>query len=81
MCVSSRSSLVLFLSGFIGSLALLYKTKDLNNLFLLFLIGIQLAEYFMWIDIESGGQYHTLNIIGNYIVILFLFLQTHWYGV
>ena len=76
MCVSSRSSLVLFLSGFIGSLALLYKTKDLNNLFLLFVIGIQLAEYFMWIDIESGGQYHNLNIIGNYISILFLFLQT-----
>lgn len=76
MCVSSRSSLVLFISGFIGSLALLYKTKDLKYLTLMFIIMIQLAEYFMWIDIESGGNYPSLNIIGNYIGIISLFLQT-----
>lgn len=76
MCVSSRSSLVLFLSGFIGSLALLYKTKDLKYLTLMFIIMMQLAEYFMWIDIESGGNYPSLNIIGNYIGIISLFLQT-----
>ena len=76
MCVSSRSSLVLFLSGFIGSLALLYKTKDLKYLTIMFIIMMQLAEYFMWIDIESGGNYPSLNIIGNYIGIISLFLQT-----
>lgn len=76
MCVSSRSSLVLFLSGFIGSLALLYKNGDPNNLFMLFLIVVQLAEYLMWIDIENEGKYPNLNILGNYICIVALFLQT-----
>ena len=76
MCVSSRSSLVLFLSGFIGSLVLLYKTKDPKYLTIMFIIMMQLAEYFMWIDIESGGNYPSLNIIGNYIGVISLFLQT-----
>ena len=76
MCVSSRSSLVLFLSGCIGSFALVYKRKDLKYIGLMFIIMMQFAEYLMWIDIESGGHYPSLNIIGNYIGILSLFLQT-----
>lgn len=76
MCVSSQTSLVLFVSGFIGSLTLLYKTRNLKYLSILFTILMQLGEYFMWTDIESGGKYTNLNIVGNYIGILSLFLQT-----
>ena len=76
MCVSSQTSLVLFVSGCVGSLTLLYNTRNLKYLSILFTILMQLGEYLMWTDIESGGKYPNLNIIGNYIGILSLFLQT-----
>ena len=43
---------------------------------ILFTILMQLGEYLMWIDIENKGKYPHFNIIGNYIAIISLFLQT-----
>lgn len=76
MCISSKSSLVLFISGFVGSLLLLFKTGNMKYFSMIFIILIQLAEYLIWLDIENKGKYPHLNIIGNYIAILSLFLQT-----
>lgn len=76
MCISSKSSLVLFTSGCVGSLLLLFKTGNMKYFSMLFIILIQLGEYLMWIDIENKGKYPHFNIIGNYIAIISLFLQT-----
>lgn len=81
MCVSSRSSLVLFLTGTISSLVLAYKYQDINYLSYATVSLMQLSEWLMWIDVESRGKYETLNILGNYIGILSLFLQTSFMNI
>ena len=81
MCVSSRSSLVLFLTGTISSIVLAYKYNDITYLNCAMISLMQLSEWFMWVDIESQGKYKTLNILANYIGIVSLFLQTSFMNI
>ena len=76
MCVSSNSSLVLFLTGTMCSLSLAYQKNDIRFLTYATVSLMQLAEYLMWLDVENKGQHPGLNIVGNYIGIISLFLQT-----
>lgn len=75
MCVSSQSSLVLFVSGVISSLALIYTTRQIEHISVFFIHLMQLAEYVMWIDIENGYKHGMWNRLGNYIGIASLFMQ------
>lgn len=81
MCVSSRSSLVLFVTGTISSIVLAYAHNDVRYLNMTMLSLMQLGEWLMWIDVESQGKYETLNILGNYIGLLSLFLQTSFMNI
>ena len=76
MCVSSTSSLTLFLTGTICSFILAYRYQDVKYFSFAVVSLMQMSEWLMWIDIENQGKYNNLNILGNYIAILSLFLQT-----
>ncbi len=68
MCYSAESSLTGFLIGALSSTYLLLSKNKTNNhigLFFLIVVFIQLAEFFMWSDLECGiyNQYASKSVI------------------
>lgn len=72
MCFSAKASIITFAIGVIGSILLMKygnpkfkKENILSGIFLLFIAGIQLMDFFFWIDLKNKlGINKIITIIG-----------------
>ena len=74
MCWNATSSLTSFIIGYITCLILYIRNKNydrLYSIFFIWILSVQLLEYFMWIDQECKS----LNNISNQILCPMILLQ------
>ncbi len=72
MCVDAKSSLNTFFIGFLSGITLIHMNDSEIGMFIISISLMQLAEYFMWKDMNCENG---LNKLGNILGIICIYLQ------